>query len=84
MATSAQIKVVIILYMVTVHKMNTCIGLGDMAKKMITICFFISVDIDNYYDKCQIFISFKFKARFFSKVKVVETRPFIFLNKINI
>ncbi len=26
--------------------------------------FFISVDIDNYHDKCQIFIFFKFKARF--------------------
>ncbi len=31
---------------------------------MITIIFFISVDNDNYHDKCQIFISFKFKARF--------------------
>ncbi len=55
-----------------------------MAKNIITIMFFISVDIDNYHDKCQIFISFKFKARFCSKVKVVESRPFIFLNKINI
>ncbi len=26
--------------------------------------FFISVDIYNYHDKCQIFISFKFKDRF--------------------
>ncbi len=33
------------------------LGLGDMAKKIITIIFFISVDIDNYHDKCQIFIS---------------------------
>ncbi len=41
-----------------------CLGLGDMAKKIITIIFFISVDIDNYHDKCQNFISFKFKARF--------------------
>ncbi len=40
------------------------LGLGDMAKKIITIIFFISVGIDNYHDKCQIFISFKFKARF--------------------
>ncbi len=40
------------------------LGLGDMAKKIITIIIFISVDIDNYHDKCQIFISFKFKARF--------------------
>ncbi len=35
-----------------------------MAQKIITIIFFISVDIDNYHDKSQIFISFKFKARF--------------------
>ncbi len=35
-----------------------------MAQKIITIIIFISVDIDNYHDKCQIFISFKFKARF--------------------
>ncbi len=39
------------------------VGLGDMGKKMITIIFFISVDIDNYHYKCQIFISFKFKPR---------------------
>ncbi len=38
------------------------VGLGDMAQKIITIIIFISVD--NYHDKCQIFISFKFKARF--------------------
>ncbi len=38
---------------------------------------FISADIDNYHDKCQIFIYFKLKA--------VETKPFIcFLNIINI
>ncbi len=35
-----------------------------MAQKIITIIIFISVDIDNYHDKCQIFIFFKFKARF--------------------
>ncbi len=40
------------------------LGLGDMAQKIITIIIFISVDIDNYHDKCQIFISLKFKARF--------------------
>ncbi len=40
------------------------LGLGDMAQKIITIIIFISADIDNYHDKCQIFISFKFKARF--------------------
>ncbi len=43
--------------------MYVYVGLGDMAKKNITIIFFISVDIDNYHDKFQIFISFKFKAR---------------------
>ncbi len=35
-----------------------------MAQKIITIIIFISVDIDNYHDKCKIFISFKFKAIF--------------------
>ncbi len=40
------------------------VGLGDMAQKIIPIIIFISVDIDNYHDKCQIFISFKFKAIF--------------------
>ncbi len=39
------------------------IGLGDMTQKIITIIILISVDIDNYHDKCQIFISFKFTAR---------------------
>ncbi len=43
---------------------NVKLGLGDMAKNIITIIIFISVDIDNYHDKCQIFIFFKFKARF--------------------
>ncbi len=43
---------------------TVAIGLGDMAQKIITIIIFISVDIDNYHDKCHIFISFKFKARF--------------------
>ncbi len=27
------------------------------------VIFFISVDIDNCHDKCQIYIYFKFKAR---------------------
>ncbi len=40
-----------------------------MAKTIITIIFFISVDIDNYHDKCQIFISFKFKARFLLQIE---------------
>jgi len=44
-------------------KAYSIVGLGDMAQKIITIIIFISVDIDNYHDKCQIFISFKFKAR---------------------
>ena len=38
------------------------VGLGDMVKNVITITFFISVDIDNYHDECQIIISFKFKV----------------------
>ncbi len=46
------------------HQLSLKVGLGDMAPKIITIIIFISVDIDNYHDKCQIFISFKFKARF--------------------
>ncbi len=40
------------------------LGLGDMAQKIITIIVFISVENDNYHDTCQIFIAFKFKARF--------------------
>ncbi len=35
-----------------------------MAQKILPIIIFILVDIDNYHDKCQIFISFKFKDRF--------------------
>jgi len=35
-----------------------------MAKKIITMYFFISVDLDNYHDKYHIFISFNFKGRF--------------------
>ncbi len=34
-----------------------------MAKKIIMMQFFISVDIDNYHDTFQIFIYFKFKGR---------------------
>ncbi len=65
-------------------KRENKLGLGDMAQKIITIIIFISVDIDNYHDKCQIFISFKFhlKPDVCSKVKVLETRPLIFLNTI--
>ncbi len=51
--------------------------LGDMAKKNITIIFFISVDIDNFHDKCQILIFFKFKAR-------ILLHLLIFLHRINI
>ncbi len=36
--------------------MCVCVlGLGDMGQKIITIIIFISVDIDNYHDKCQIY-----------------------------
>ncbi len=45
--------------------------LGDMAQKIITIIFFTSVNIDNYHDKFQIFISFKFKARFWPSLKLI-------------
>lgn len=38
--------------------------LADMAKN-IMIEFFISIDIDNYHDKCYIFISFKITDRYF-------------------
>ncbi len=40
-----------------------------MAQKIITIIIFISVDIDNYHNKCKIFISFMFKAKFLLKWK---------------
>ncbi len=49
---------------VSINRQQVQLGLGDMAQKIITIIIFISVDIDNYHDKWQIFISFKFKARF--------------------
>ncbi len=64
-------------YCVASHNLMCALGLGDMAKKIITIIFVISVDIDNYHDKCQIFISFKFKAR-------ILLHLLIFHNKINI
>ncbi len=53
------------------------VGLGDMAQKIITIIIFISVDIDNYHDKCRIMIIndnyYKsLKPDFCSKVKVLE------------
>ncbi len=60
-----------------VRALRVYVGLGDMAQKIITIIFFISVDIDNYHDTYQIFISFKFKAR-------ILLHLLIFLNKINI
>lgn len=37
---------------------------GWHGQKMITIKSFVSVDIDAYHDKCQIFVSFKFQGRF--------------------
>ncbi len=42
-------------------------------KKISTIFFFISVDIDNYHDKCHIFISFKFKGRFLLQCEPNQT-----------
>ncbi len=48
------------------------------------VIFFISVDIDNCHDKCQSLFISSLKLELCSKVKVVETRPSIFLNKINI
>lgn len=35
-----------------------------MLKNVIMIEMFVSVDIDNYHDKCQINISLRFKADF--------------------
>ncbi len=52
-----------VIEMIRMYIYKLGVGLGDMAQKIITIIIFISVDIDNYHDKCQIFISFKFKAR---------------------
>ncbi len=43
------------------------VGLGDMAPPQKNHFFFFTLfffDIDNYHDKCQIIISFKFKDRF--------------------
>ncbi len=60
----------------------TEVGLGDIAQRIITIIFLISVNIDNI----TINVKFKFlsnlKPDFCSKEKVVETRPLIFLNII--
>ncbi len=43
--------------------------------------FLISVDIDNYHDKYQIFISFKFTTRFLLQSESCRNQivPFIFL-----
>ncbi len=49
-----------------------------MGKKIITIFYFISVDIDNYHDKCRSLFLSSLKPDFCSKVKVVETRGFIY------
>ncbi len=40
-----------------------------MAQKIINDNFFISVDIDNYHNKCQIIIPFKFKKSDFGSKK---------------
>ncbi len=68
----------------SVHSCITVTRAGRYGAKMITIIFFISVDINNYHDKCQIFILSSLKPDFCSNVKAVETRPYIFLNTINI
>ncbi len=47
-----------------------------MAKKIIMIIFFISVDIDNYHDKCHIFISFKFNPKGTAVSPAIPTRFF--------
>ncbi len=60
------------------------IGLGDIAKKIITIIFpYQSISIIITINVKSLFLS-SLKTYFCSKVKVVETRPLIFLNKINI
>ena len=46
------------------QRWQSYIGLDDMAKNVIMIKLFLSVDIDNYHNKCQIIISFKFKVWF--------------------
>ncbi len=55
-----------------------------MAPKIITIIFFISVDIDNITINVKSLFLSNLKPDFCFKVKVVEIRQFIFLNKINI
>ncbi len=59
-------------------QITLALGLGDMAQKIITIIIFISVDIDNYHDKCQIFISFKFKAIFLLQSESFRNQTIIF------
>ncbi len=52
------------------------VGLGDMAppKKITFFSFtFFFFDIDNYHDKCQIIISFKFKDRFLLQCECCQT-----------
>ncbi len=56
--------------------------LGDMPQKIITIIIFISVDIDNYPINVKSYFFQVVKPYFCSKVKVLETRPLIFLNTI--
>ncbi len=51
---------------------------GRYGPKIITIIIFLSVDIDNYHDKCQIFISFKFKAIFLLQSESFRNQTFNF------
>ncbi len=58
------------------------IGLGDMAQKIITIIFsYQSISIIITINVKSLFLS-SLKTDFCSKVKVLETRPLIFLNTI--
>ncbi len=57
------------------------VGLGDMAKKIITIIFsYQSISIIIMINVKSLFLS-SLKIDFCSKVKVIETRPINFLNK---
>ncbi len=58
------------------------VGLGDMAQKIITIIFsYQSISIIITINVKSLFLS-SLKPDFCSKVKVLETRPLIFLNTI--
>lgn len=59
-------------YTFTTLRLNGQVGLGDVAKKVITVKNLISLNIDNYQDKCEIIDSIKFKGFFCSRVKVKD------------